>query len=258
MSLEPRSEPSEPLRIFQYWHEKAPPRYVEELCATFRDCNPEMRHLRFDERAADEFIVEHFGPREAAAFRACAVPAMQADYFRYCAVHALGGVYVDVDSRCMKPLTGLLAGTQGQLFEQPHGGIVNGLFMFRAPGHPVLDLALELATANIERRISQNVWGATGPAIFFFMVKLQRLGSIDAFLEFARERSLGMDPLGWKVWDPKFSCEVVGDYDRVAAALEGVRISPLESAYAWMTAKVDTPYKQTEAHYARWRQTIYR
>src|SRR5262245_47838054 len=143
--------------LVQYWHSESIPGYIEDLLATFRDHNPSMRHMVFNEGTATEFIARHYGERELRAFHACAVPAMQADYFRYCAVHVLGGTYVDVDFRCERPLDGLAEfDGMGQLFEREHGGIVNGIFIFTSPRHPVLSLALEIATANIEQRVSQN------------------------------------------------------------------------------------------------------
>src|SRR5690348_1645791 len=92
------------LPIIQYWHSEQVPEQIAELTATFRDLNPALPHLVFSEAKAEEFIAEHFEAREVAAFRSCAVPAMQADYFRYCAALALGGIYSDVSFYCRCPL----------------------------------------------------------------------------------------------------------------------------------------------------------
>lgn len=99
--------------IIQYWDSGSPPEEVAELIETFREHNPDTPHLVFSESEAERFIAEHFGPREVEAFRACALPAMQADYLRYCAVFALGGIYADADCECHRALQPLVDRSEG-------------------------------------------------------------------------------------------------------------------------------------------------
>lgn len=86
-AMYPLQEPRIPL--VQYWHSPKIPSDVAELMQSFHDHNLDMEHLNFS------------------AFRSCAVPAMQADYFRYCAALALGGICVDADFRCLQPLASI-------------------------------------------------------------------------------------------------------------------------------------------------------
>lgn len=234
--------------LVQYWHEPTPPGQVAEALASFKAKNPAMEQLVFDESSAKAFIAEHCGGREAAAFDACAVPAMQADYFRYCAVYALGGVYADANFVCRGSLAGMIEGSErGTLFARgepvpatlatmynwPYAvgqfrAVTNGLFGFRSPDHPLLGLAVQAATANIEDRVADGpvgVWVAAGPGIFTSIYLLWQLGSIDAFIEY----SVG------SVIEPsaRLLCEVVDDYTRIARMWGGVRIRPLERRGDW-------------------------
>jgi mannosyltransferase OCH1-like enzyme len=250
--------------LIQYWHEEHPPTYISELLISFRDRNPDMRHLILNESTATELIEEHFTEREIAAFHACAIPAMQADYLRYCAVLALGGVYADADYRCVGELRSL-SGAGGVLFERPRptdelpsGVLINAFFAFDSPGHPLLKLAMEIATKNIEARVTESVWGTTGPVIFTALVLLRRLGSIDAFLQFTRDQRLEVALDGKRKWDPEFFCAAVGDYARVAEALEGVSVLPCSALDKWISDEVQAPYKRTEDHYLNVRTSIYR
>jgi Glycosyltransferase sugar-binding region containing DXD motif len=244
------------LPIIQYWHHEQVPADVADHISSFRDRNPGLRHLVFHEAAAEKFIAEHFTAREVAAFRACAVPSMQADYLRYCAVLALGGVYVDVSFRCLQslqPLIEMAAG--GVLFRQePQQFIVNGIFAFKAPGHPLLQLALDVATANIEGRAAESVNMATGPWIFTGLTALHRLGSLGAARQAVAGQ--GIEPL------VEIMLRVVGDFERVARALEEVRIAPLDMANGWVTRPpVPLEYKQSETRWVGWHKregTIYR
>lgn len=269
MSREANAEPA----IVQYWDEEAVPGYLDDLIATFRDRNPGMRHMLFSERTAAQFIAEHFGEREAAAFAACAVPTMQSDYFRYCAVYVLGGIYADVAFRCAGPLRPLLEGSdEATLFRvEPLGFLLSGFFAFRAAGNPLPRLVIDVATVNIERRATEMVQMVTGPWILSSLSLLHRLGSEDAFRDaverdgieclaepFRREvASLIPRPQARQaiphMAGPLF--EAVGDYDRIVAAFEGVRILPFEPEESQIeAADVALPYKEDERYWINWQR----
>jgi Glycosyltransferase sugar-binding region containing DXD motif len=258
--------------ISQYWNTEDIPDYVADLIATFPDRNPDFRHRVFSELEAGEFIAEHFGSRELVAFRACAVPAMQADYFRYCAIFALGGVYSDADYRCVRSLRPLLdESTGGEIFLGPTEFAVKGrearrvwnaFFAFREPGHPFLELALEIATANIEARISEQVWPigekvvesiwlTVGPGVFSLMRFIRDWGSFDAFIDAIA--GTDAEPFG------ELYCEVVGDYDRIARAFDGLRVSSFESLSQWVLHPDDPlSYKGTDVHWHNVTTSIFR
>lgn len=261
------------LTIAQYWDADEVPDYLQELIATFRDRNPEMEHRVFSERTATEFIAEHVGEREAAAFRACAVPTMQSDYFRYCAVYVLGGVYADVGFRCLAPLGPMLERLGGgRVFRvQPPGYLLSGLFLYDVPGHPLPRLVIDVATANIERRASRLVQMVTGPWILSGLSLLHRLGSLDGFRRDVADR--GIDTLlgpfcreaptmaptraaGQAVPSmarPLF--EAVGDYRRVEEAFEGVRITPYAMVKDWVREPSPSlPYKESDRYWINWQR----
>jgi hypothetical protein len=255
--------------LIQYWHEQVPPDHVVETLDSFKKQNPDMEQLVFDEPSAEAFIAAHYGSAESAAFRACAVPAMQADYFRYCAVHALGGVYADANFRCLdslkwivdRPERGVLFGRQDPLpnslaiaYSWPYAvgsfrAVTNGVFGFGSQGHPLLELAIQISTANIENRVADGaagVWVTAGPGVFTSLYLLRELGSIDAFLEYSVGSVIeSMAPS---------LCEVVGDHDRVASAWDGVCICPMKELKS-RCEKSDDRLKSS--HWLRIRGNIY-
>jgi Glycosyltransferase sugar-binding region containing DXD motif len=256
--------------IVQYWDSEEIPTEVAALMATFAEHNPELPRRVFDEHAAAALIGERFGERFLAAFRACSVPAMQADYFRYCAVHALGGVYVDADLRCVGPLRPLLAHpASGTLFGRPelprrwrtpafewgervgaYRVVVNSLFAFPAPGHPLLELAIEVATANVERRVDGEVWLVTGPAIFTSLYLLHELGSFDAFGAYVQGGALAAIA-------PILEA-AIGDQRRVVEAFRGVRLPPAGEAAGMVGDERELHYKAGERHWLNVESGIYR
>jgi hypothetical protein len=239
------------LVVIQYWDAEELPGYIAAEVATFADMNPAFQHLVFSEGAAEEFIAEHLGERELGAFRACGVPAMQSDYFRLCAGLVLGGVYADVDFHCTSPLTPIIPDPgKIRLFRATGGNVFSGFFAFRSPGHPFLQLALEIATVNIERRFPDSVYHVAGPPIFFVLVALHRTGSLDKII--SGVRSPHFRAILRSYWD------VIGDYDRVTAALKGVEIQPPGAHLDFVRPSVDLAYKGTEAHWLNFKGDIFR
>jgi len=240
--------------LIQYWHTEELPDYVADSSASFRTHNPGLDHRIFNEASAEAFIATNFSPREVAAFRALAVPSTQANYLRYCAVLSLGGIYSDTDFRCVGPLNSLQAGTQGgTLFcKRDHGVVVNNFFAFKSPRHPFLRLALDIATARIEKRDPKdNSWRACGPAIFTYMYRLFQAGSVETFLRgFAerRERERNYS---------EFLGRMVGEYSRIEQAFDGIRVLPFEEAKEWVIAAA-APHKKTNMHWTKWPGSIFR
>jgi mannosyltransferase OCH1-like enzyme len=245
------------LPIIQYWHSPEIPDEVAASIATFRDRNRELRHLIFDEASAEDFIARHLTAREVASFRACAVPAMQADYLRYCAVLVLGGVYADVSLRCLRPLQSLIETTDtGMLFRQdgarPYLG--NRFFLFKAPGQRLPRLALDVATVNIETRAAEQVNMVTGPWIFNALEAIRRSGSLEA------ARRLVVSERAERLADSVK--KAVGSYELVAEAFDGVQIAQLATIGKWIESPATPPaYKESETRWVGWQKregTIFR
>jgi mannosyltransferase OCH1-like enzyme len=242
------------LPIIQYWHSQRVPAQIASLMATFQVKNPTMPYMSFSEPEAECFIAEHFTTREVMAFRSCAVPAMQADYFRYCAALTLGGVLSDADVHCVCPLEPLVdAVERGVLFRWPTGGINNDFFVFTEPGHPLVRLALDIATVGIERRIAEDVWWVTGPWIFTALAGYRDLGSAQA----VRERALAMQ----LQHSPDLLLEIAGDHTRVVDAFKGVHVEPAVALTEWVHRPELLEHKQGPQDWVRWRErgaTIFR
>lgn len=209
--------------LTQYWHDPETPPEIAELAGTFRERNPTMKHRLFSHAEASRFIAEHHTQRELTAFHACAVPAMQADYFRYCAVLAAGGLYADADFRCRRPLPSLLdqAGP-ACLFKGSRGQILTGLFLFREPNHPLLRLTLDMVTHNIEQRACEDIWSLTGPGV---LNGLMLLHCRDPRVMKNTKSYVGVD---------RSAFESAGGHPRLMTAFEGVGIAPLRRAASWI------------------------
>ncbi len=80
--------------IAQYWHQQDCPPAIRARQELWRDTWPD-HHILYSRQTAESFLSTHFDGDAASGFRACAVPAMASDYFRYHWLAAVGGLYVD-------------------------------------------------------------------------------------------------------------------------------------------------------------------
>lgn len=150
--------------LFQFWDSDQAPAEVEGLMASWAH-NPDFVHRRYNRRTAAAYIAEHFDARTLAAYEKCAVPAMQSDFFRYCALLTEGGVYVDAGLKDRGGLPDFLTTARQGVLWRRGGNVANGFLFFRAPGSALLQHTLHCAIENIETEMSNNVWEVTGPGI---------------------------------------------------------------------------------------------
>jgi mannosyltransferase OCH1-like enzyme len=158
--------------ILQYWHNE-PPGEVRELMEGWK-AEEGFCYKLFDDAAALAFIDEHFDDRTRSAYLSCAVPAMKSDVIRLCVLLVQPGIYVDADIRRhsavdtpLMPLYRRLK--RGLLYKKDFPSrpprITNSFIAVTEPGDRLLQVLLETAVDNIERRISNSVWEVTGPGI---------------------------------------------------------------------------------------------
>lgn len=101
-------------------------------------------------------------------FETVADPRQRADMLRYALLFLYGGVYVDVDFECLRPLDALLDGIAAFAASEDGQSVSIGI-LGAEPGHPVFWAALECMP---QRRCSGTTIGEqTGPAFFTDLVR---------------------------------------------------------------------------------------
>jgi hypothetical protein len=81
------------------------PDYAKEFAQTWIDMNPEYQYRYFDDAQAAEFVLDEYGQEIYDLFMNVPVGVMRGDMFRYLAVFRFGGVYADLDAKCLKPIS---------------------------------------------------------------------------------------------------------------------------------------------------------
>jgi hypothetical protein len=266
------------MRLFQYWDTPTPPAEIAELIDECRDRNPEFEHVLLNEATAGDFIARHYGERERRAFRSCAVPAMQADVIRLCLMDALGGIYLDADIRCVRPLSELIERAPHALMTTLARSLNNSFLMFRQPHHAFIRCCLALALDNIESRHFKNVAIAVGPGIFNALRQIidpssaERTPSPEVLAGF--QSAIGKilassdSPVApnWEVamaWEPglvelqKLARPLVASMPELISAYRSITIVDTSTTSQWMVAQ-QPAYKQTVRHWVNWTGDIYR
>jgi hypothetical protein len=234
------------MKLVQYWDTGSPPDEVAGWIEGFRRHNPQMTHRLHDRDSASWFIGKRIGEREKRAFDACAVPAMQADYFRLCALVAEAGVYSDADFECRRPLDQLLSQAPAALAFVWGTMMTQGFWFVRRRDDPFLRACLKLATENIEQRRFGNVYLSTGPAL----INAVRIAVDPAWSEMAKVR--------WPAWPRLVAAarESLADPEGVLASIQALTLMHYFAVSKW----IGTPkpaYKDTGVHWFGWKGSIY-
>jgi mannosyltransferase OCH1-like enzyme len=161
-----RNHPTSPIpqKICQFW-DAIPPDDVQTLMASWLALNPTYQYICFSDQQAQAWLEVEFGREVLDAFRRARIPAQKADIFRLAYLVAKGGIYVDADDRCLKPLNSFLSPFATLAVHQEDYGSIGNNFIASVPEHPVLMRALELAVVAMRREDHDLVWLSTGPGL---------------------------------------------------------------------------------------------
>lgn len=154
--------------LFQFWDSPSPPNEVSVLMEGWEN-EPGFNYRRYDAPEAERYIAKHFDSRALKAFKSCAVPAMQADFFRYCALYMEGGAYVDADTEASGKLAAYISDCSRGMLMNRQKRVANDFLFVRNAKDPLYEKVIQQAIENIEGRISSNVWMVTGPGIMTHM-----------------------------------------------------------------------------------------
>jgi mannosyltransferase OCH1-like enzyme len=154
-----------PKRIGQFWDDPDPPDDLLELSKTWRDLNPDHAYVLFNNATAQTYLTAHFPPAVGIAYRRCCDATTKADLFRLAFLSLEGGIWADMDDRCIVPLTSIIPNQAEALFWQESTGHLCNNFMAAKPGHPILQQAFVTAVNAINRGDRDKVWMLTGPGL---------------------------------------------------------------------------------------------
>lgn len=153
-----------PRTVFQYWDKADLPPEVHQVMASWQGL-PGYEYRRYTRCEAQLFLREAFGPEEEKAFLLANNVAEECDFLRLCLLHHFGGIYVDADDRHLGQLDALLKPPADLILcREPFGAIANN-FLCAVPGHPLMQIAIDLSSRALLSRSRECTWSKTGPGM---------------------------------------------------------------------------------------------
>ncbi|MBN1148032.1 MAG: glycosyltransferase [Anaerolineales bacterium] len=158
--------------LHQTWKDENLPLEFVKYQRTWQERHPDWAYRLWTDADNREFLRQHY-PWFLPIYYGYTEPIKRADAVRYFILHHYGGVYVDLDFECLRPLEPLLAGKQVVFGLEPDehleihfpGGrglrqIVCNAFMSSIPGHPFWEHVFKQLVAYHK---SPGPLDATGP-----------------------------------------------------------------------------------------------
>lgn len=159
--------------IMQFWDKTPIPDDIADTMKSWTDAHPGVEHTVYDEDAARGFLAARFGTRATETWDRCHHIAMKVDYFRLAFLHEAGGLYVDADELCLRPLGSLLAlGGEAEIIACLSGevpGYLHNWFLGARAGSRIMRAAMQDIEIAIERHTAEgrkpDIWQVTGPGL---------------------------------------------------------------------------------------------
>jgi len=156
-----------PKHIYQTWKTKNLHPNVQQVRNQIQQLNPDYTMHLYDDDDMLLFLRENYAPNVITAFQMLAVGAAKADLWRYCILHAHGGVYLDIDAKITDSLDTLINhGNRGIITREGNPGIFCQWIMLFEPRHPFLYMMIENCVKNILNKTTHNIMYLTGPILF--------------------------------------------------------------------------------------------
>ena len=182
-----------PYIFHQTWKTDRLPRKLRQLQNTWQQHHPAAKHWLWTDKDNRSFLQKHY-PWFVPVYDNYSQTIMRVDAVRYFILRHFGGIYVDLDFECLKPITPLLENQQLLIGCEPpqhladmsrvrrHLGdnILCNAFIASSQGHEFWDHAIKLL---VERGKRSDTLVATGP--FFFT---------DAYQSYAHKETIHVLP----------------------------------------------------------------
>lgn len=145
------------------------PSYAVECIQSWKDHNPEYRYNYMSDEDAREFIQAFYGDNWVRIFDSVPLGVMRGDMIRYLVIYQFGGVYADLDTLCMKPISSWMV-DDADIILAPEGNLEFCVWTFAAsPKNPIIKNVIdrmEKAFENPDYTKPHFVHRLTGPWSF--------------------------------------------------------------------------------------------
>ena len=143
--------------------------YMLDAVNTWKTLNPDYEYRYMDDNQAAQFILEEYGQEWHDLFVGLPVGVMRGDLWRYMIIYKYGGVYTDLDTECINPIS-LWLNEEYEMIVCPETDLHFCQWTFAASaGNPILKSVLD----TIKEKLINPTYGSphfvhthTGPAVW--------------------------------------------------------------------------------------------
>ena len=106
-----------PKVIHQIWYqgEENVPQEYRYYASTWKKYNKNYEYLLWDQDSINQLICKMY-PKYVELYEALPTMIQKIDFSKYCIIYAYGGIYVDMDCECLKPIDSLFSKSKKKLF----------------------------------------------------------------------------------------------------------------------------------------------
>jgi mannosyltransferase OCH1-like enzyme len=157
-----------PRVIYQTFKSYDVPKGMYDAVNSWIDTNPDYEHYFFNDEDNISFIEKYFDKSVLDAYLDLVPGAFRADLWRCCVLYEKGGVYVDSDMICLKPLNKIIESDDDFLIarDDPMSKkfLYNG-FMAATPKHPFFLEQINRIVKNVQVKKNGYYLDISGPAL---------------------------------------------------------------------------------------------
>jgi hypothetical protein len=161
-TIRPRKHPSTissqpiPKIIFQTMYTRYLPSNMRNAIRSWIINNPEYRYEFFDDRRIHRFIQTFQDGKYYDFYLRITHGRVRSVFWKYCILYAYGGVYVDIDTVCRKPLSVMINSNCDFISGIDESGEIPNWYLSSPAKHPILLLAIEKMVVSIN--CNNNSW----------------------------------------------------------------------------------------------------
>jgi mannosyltransferase OCH1-like enzyme len=159
-----------PFIVHQTFYTTNLPLEIIKIIQNNKKICPKYKFIFYDDDQCEQFIKTNFDEITYKAYMKLnkEYGAMKADFFRYCVLYKIGGVYLDIKSVILKPLGIIIKPNDICILDIPRNNLETWrkklptyeqwILMF-TPGHPYLKKMIEQMVTNIEKNYEPQIPG---------------------------------------------------------------------------------------------------
>jgi mannosyltransferase OCH1-like enzyme len=143
--------------------------YMIEAMDTWKTRNPEYEHRYISDQDAAQFVADNYGKEWFDIFVNVPLGVMRGDIIRYMLIYTYGGVYSDLDTWCLQPISTWMKEEYDMIICPENDTHLCQWTFAAAPKHPILKSVLDLIKEGFKDPNYEEehfVHKLTGPAVW--------------------------------------------------------------------------------------------